>query len=148
MGEEKVVIDTNVLISSLLKPKSKARKVYRLILKGEVKLYISEDILNELKKVLEYPKFKIEKLQKEVFLKNLLRIVTFAYPKQKIDAIKEDPPDNRFLECAIEVEADYIISGDKKHLPPLKNFQGTKILNPNEFLRQRGEERGGESQKR
>lgn len=135
MGKTKVVIDTNVLISSLLKPKSKARDIYRLILRGKIKLYVSLDILNELKKVLEYPKFKIERLQKEAFLKNLLRAAIFIYPKQKIDTIKEDPLDNRFLGCAVEAKVDYLISGDKKHLLSLKKFQGIRILNPDEFLR-------------
>ena len=68
MGKAKVVVDTNVLVSSLLKPKSKARDIYRLALRGKIKLYISEDLLNELKRVLEYPKFEIERLQKETFL--------------------------------------------------------------------------------
>jgi len=135
VGKTKVVIDTNVLIFSLLKPESKARDIYRLILKGEIKLYISLDTLNELKRVLEYPKFKIEGLQKEAFLKNLLRVVNFVHPKQKIVVIKKDSPDNRFLECAVEAKVDYLVSGDKKHLLPLKNFQGIRILNPDEFLR-------------
>jgi len=135
VGKKKVVIDTNVLVSSLLKPKSKAREIYRLALRGKIKLYISEDLLNELKRVLEYPKFEIEKLQKETFLKNLQRVATFVYPKQSIDVIKEDSPDNRFLECAVEAKVDYLISGDKKHLLPLKNFEGIRILNPDEFLR-------------
>lgn len=135
MGKKKVVIDTNVLVSSLLKPKSKARDIYRLALRGKIKLYISEDLLNELKRVLEYPKFEIERLQKETFLKNLQRVATFVYPRQSIDVIKEDSPDNRFLECAVEAKVDYLISGDKKHLLPLKNFEGIRILNPDEFLR-------------
>ena len=135
MGKKKVVIDTNVLVSSLLKPKSKAREIYRLALRGKIKLYISENLLNELKRVLEYPKFEIERLQKETFLKNLQRVATFVYPRQSIDVIKEDSPDNRFLECAVEAKVDYLISGDKKHLLPLKNFEGIRILNPDEFLR-------------
>ncbi len=135
MGKTKVVIDTNILISSLLKSKSKARDIYRLVLRGEVKLYISEDLLNELKRVLEYPKFKIEKLRKETFLINLTRVAVLVYPKQKINVIKKGPPDNRFLECVVEAKADYLISGDKKHLLPLKNFQEIKILNSDEFLK-------------
>ena len=143
MGKAKVVIDTNVLISSLLKPKSKARDIYRLVLKGEIKLCISEDLLNELKKVLDYPKFEIERLQKEVFLKSLLRVAIFVYPRQKINVIKADPPDNRFLECAIEAKVDYLVSGDKRHLLPLKNFWGVRIVDPNQFLRLYWEKRKG-----
>jgi len=70
VGKTKVVLDTNVLISSLLKPGSKARQIYRLALRGEIKLYISKPLLNELERVLEYPKFEIEKLQKEVLLRD------------------------------------------------------------------------------
>lgn len=125
MVKKKVVLDTNVLISSLLKPKSKARDVYRLVSRGEIELYTSLDLISELSRVLEYPKFKFEKLQKELFLKNLMKIATILVdPRLRVNVIKEDPPDNKFLECAVEAKADYLISGDKEHLLPLKNFQG------------------------
>ncbi|KKK76079.1 hypothetical protein LCGC14_2867280 [marine sediment metagenome] len=136
MVKKKVVLDTNVLISSLLKPESKARDIYRLALRGEIELYTSVDLINELSRVLEYPKFGFEKLQKEVFLKNLTRVATILVnPGLRINVIKEDPPDNKFLECAVEAKADYLISGDNKHLLPLKNFQGIRIISPSEFLK-------------
>ena len=133
MDKTKVVLDTNVLVSSLLKPESKARQIYRLVLRGEIKLYTSKPLLSELERVLEYPKFKIERLQRQVFLKNLTRIGILIHSTQKIDLIKEDPPDNRFLECAVTAGVDYLISGDNKHLLPLKNFQGIKIIAPSTF---------------
>ena len=136
MVKKKVVLDTNVLISSLLKPESKARDIYSLALRGEIELYPSVDLINELSRVLEYPKFKFEKLQKKVFLKNLRRVATILVnPGLRINVIKEDPPDNKFLECAVEVKADYLISGDNKHPLPLKNFQGIRIMSPSQFLR-------------
>ena len=136
MVKKKVVLDTNVLISSLLKSESKARDIYRLVLRREIELYASVDLINELSRVLEYPKFGFEKLQKEVFLKNLIRVATILVnPGLRINVIKEDPPDNKFLECAVEAKADYLISGDNKHLLLLKNFQGIKIISPSEFLK-------------
>ncbi len=136
MVKKKVVLDTNVLISSLLKPKSKARDIYRLVLRREIELYTSVDLINELSRVLEYPKFGFEKLQKEIFLKNLTRVATILVnPALRVNVIEEDPPDNKFLECAVEAKADYLISGDNKHLLPLENFQGTKIISPSQFLR-------------
>ncbi len=136
MVKKKVVLDTNILISSLLKSESKARDIYRLVLRREIELYTSVDLINELSRVLEYPKFKFEKLQKEVFLKNLTRVATILVnPGLRIDVIKEDPPDNKFLECAVEAKADYLISGDNKHLLPLKNFQGIRIVSPSQFLK-------------
>lgn len=135
MVKKKVVLDTNVLISSLLKPESKARDIYRLVLRREIELYTSAYLINELSRVLKYPRFGFEKLQKEVFLKNLTRVATILVNSGlRINVIKEDPPDNKFLECAVEAKVDYLISGDNKHLLPLKNFQGIKIISPSEFL--------------
>lgn len=54
-------------------------------------------------------------------------------PTRKIEVIKEDPSDNKFLECAIEAHADYIISGDK-HLKKLVEFEGIKIIDARKFL--------------
>lgn len=56
-----------------------------------------------------------------------------AKPKEKLSVIEKDPEDNRVLECAQESKADYIVSGDV-HLLGIKEYAGTKILTPNEFL--------------
>jgi len=86
--------------------------------------------------VLEYPKFKFEKLQKRVFVKNLMKVATVLVDsKLRVNVIKEDPPDDKLLGCAVEVKADYLISGDNEHLLPLRNFQGIKIISPSEFLK-------------
>lgn len=54
-------------------------------------------------------------------------------PQLQVTAIKEDPADNRFLECAVEGRAEIIISGDE-HLLALKEFQGVTIISPSEFV--------------
>jgi uncharacterized protein len=51
----------------------------------------------------------------------------------RISAIKNDPEDNRYLEGAVEGQADFIISGDR-HLTDLKVFRGIKIVDPATFL--------------
>jgi len=56
-------------------------------------------------------------------------------PKNKVSVIKENDDDNRILECAIEGTVQYLISGDRKHLLPLKEYQGTKIISPSDFLK-------------
>ncbi|RLE06552.1 hypothetical protein DRZ78_04515, partial [Candidatus Aerophobetes bacterium] len=56
-------------------------------------------------------------------------------PKTKISAIKQKEDDNRILECGVEGKAQYIISGDKRHLLPLKEYQGIKIISPAQFLK-------------
>ena len=54
-------------------------------------------------------------------------------PKVKIHLIKEDPEDNKFLECALEGKTKFIVSGDK-HLLSLKYFQDIRIVTASEFL--------------
>ena len=61
--------------------------------------------------------------------KNAIQVI----PTKKINVIKEDPTDNKFLECAVESHADYIVSGDK-HLKRLKEFKKIKIVTVNKFL--------------
>jgi predicted nucleic acid-binding protein len=55
--------------------------------------------------------------------------------KHKVSVIKEKDEDNRILECVAEGGVQYLISGDRKHLLPLKEYQRTKILSPSEFLK-------------
>ena len=134
MGKAKVVIDTNVFVSALLKPQSKERYIYKLALNRQIQLFVSQPMLAELARVVDYPKFDINPLDKETFLKNVCRVASFIEPKRQITIIKADPPDNRFLECAVEVRADYIITGDT-HLESLKKYSETKIVSPCEFLK-------------
>ena len=48
--------------------------------------------------------------------------------------VKKDPEDDKFINCAVEGEADYIVSGDR-HLLDLKHYSGIQIVNVNSFLR-------------
>lgn len=57
-----------------------------------------------------------------------------VFPKVKVSIIKSKDDDNRILECALESKADYIISGDKRHILPLKELEGIKIVSVSEFL--------------
>jgi len=57
----------------------------------------------------------------------------FCMPQEKI-ADSPDPDDNKFLEVAVECDADYLITGDKKHLLPLHPYRNIQILQPHDFL--------------
>ena len=61
----------------------------------------------------------------------------FLNPSISLSVIREDPSDNRFLECAISGEADAIVSGDQ-HLKSIRHFEGVDILSPSEFLEKLG----------
>ena len=55
-------------------------------------------------------------------------------PKQKVEIVKDDPDDNKVIECAIESSSDYIVTYDK-HLLKLKKYEEIKIMKPEEILK-------------
>jgi len=128
----KVVIDTNVFISSFFGGNPK--KVIDLWKKGEIKLCLSREIVDEYVEVL-----KRLGLQNESELQELLYIfseghnIIFSASTPSLNIIEPDPDDNMFIECAVALECSYIISGDN-HLKAVKNYMGIKIVNPKEFL--------------
>jgi len=130
----KICLDTNVFISALLFPGGAPEEIIFLVKQGTLELITSEDILAETKGVLTQ-KFGIRPRVSAGIIKSIREISTCVSPSKKIIVIKADPPDNRVLECAVEGEADFIISGDKHHLQELGKFRGIPILGPGEFLR-------------
>jgi len=132
-SKPKVVIDTNVFVSGLTF-KGKPREVLDLIWRGDIEACISFFILKELEEILKKDfswdrdqiKYTVEKIKAKTIL---------VQPKNRVSVIKENDDDNRILECAIEGRVQYLISGDRKHLLPLKEYQGAKILSPAEFLK-------------
>jgi putative PIN family toxin of toxin-antitoxin system len=87
----------------------------------------------ELIKVLSYHKFGLTPIEMLPILDKLRKNAIFIQVNSKIDIIKDDLSDNIFLECAIDGNANFIVSGDK-HLLLLKEYQGIIILSPSEFL--------------
>lgn len=132
-SKPKVVIDTNVFVSGLTF-KGKPREVLDLLWRGDIEAFISPFILRELEQTLKKD-FGWEKDQIEHTIEIINSKTILVHPKKKISIIKAKDDDNRILECAIEGRDQYLISGDRKHLLPLIEYQGTKILSPAEFLK-------------
>jgi putative PIN family toxin of toxin-antitoxin system len=128
----KVVLDTNVLISAIAFG-GKPRQILEAVFRGEIALFLSEYILDELKAVLERPKFGFPSEVILTILSELHTIGTFVTPSTRILEIQEDTDDNRIIECAVAARANYIISGDT-HLLNLKQYQNVRIVSPDEYL--------------
>lgn len=135
----KVVLDTNVLVSALHFG-GRPREVLDLARHGHIELVISPFILQETEKVLR-EKFHWDEPILKLTLSRLKGIATIAEPYHRITLIKQKDADNRILECAVAGGADFLVSGDTKHIVPLKEVQGIRILRPADFLRllKRGE---------
>ncbi len=134
----KVVLDTNVLISATFW-EGDSSKIVKKVEDKEIELILSKDILDEFKSVLEYKeiqeKIKNKNLEMKRTVEKIISISTIVEPKNKFKIVEKDSDDDKFLECAVEGNADFIISQDN-HLLKLKEFKGIKILTPSEFLNQ------------
>ena len=132
MGKKKIVLDTNLYISALGwggNPKAIIDKV----IKGEFELILSGKQLEEITKVLDYPKFGFDSEQKQKFLQLLYEIVTIVEIKETLIGVSDDPDDNIILEPANEMKIDNIVTGDDDLLR-IKEFKGAKIINASDFL--------------
>jgi len=100
---------------------------------GEIRLAISDDILNEVERVLQRPKFGWTRDQVDDALRGLLLITEHVRPTQRIEVVNDDPTDNRIIECAAASGSEYLVSGDR-HLLKVGQYQGVKIVTPADFI--------------
>jgi len=128
----KVVFDTNVIISALTFD-GMPRRLLNLARHGRFQLILSPFILKETSKVLTR-KFGWEEKEVIMAIQKLSEIADILEPNIRISAIKSHDADNRILECGVAGSAYIIVSGDTKHILPIKNYQGIQILRPIEFL--------------
>lgn len=137
MGEKKkivrVVLDTNVLVSSLLF-RGVVSKVVDLWETGKIIPVISRETFDEFKKVLAYPKFSLtEEEIKTLIDDNILPFFEIVDISETVNGICRDPADDKFISCAVSASADYIVSGDKD-LYDLGRYKSIKIINVNALL--------------
>jgi hypothetical protein len=129
----RVVIDSNVFISSFFG--GNPRKIIDLWKKERMTLCLSKDVLDEYIDVLQRVGLKDENEIEELlslFAKGFNILFTTKTPK--IRAVKDDPDDDKFIECAVALKAEVIITGDKA-LKAISEYMGIKILTPKQFLK-------------
>jgi putative PIN family toxin of toxin-antitoxin system len=125
----RVVLDTNILISALLKPDGLEAKTVGLALDRSLVPYVSTELWDEYREVLSRPKFA--NLPCAKLLAELEPRVIRVQPSIRVTWSKDDE-DNRVLECAQEARADYLVTGNLRHFPAEWHF--TKIVNARAFL--------------
>ena len=138
----RVVLDTNVIVSGLNFPGNE-RLVLELALRGRFELCLSPFILEEVAGVL-VRKFDWTEERSSQALRALGGAATVVEPRRLPEVVEGGHADNRILECAVEASADYLVTGDRRHLLPLQEHQGVRILNAPRFLSVELETRGTE----
>lgn len=131
----KVVVDANILISFLLTKGPTISKIINYWKNKKITILVSEEILLEIRQVLErlVAGELIESGAAEALFRRLKEDAENVVSLSYID-ISIDKKDNRYLACAKDGKADYLITGDKKHLLKLKKFEEIKIVSPKEFV--------------
>jgi hypothetical protein len=128
-----IVIDTNVFVSSFFG--GNAHRIIALWKNRQVRLCLSKAILDEYVDVLQRMGLKDQRELKELlslFAKGYH--LTFTAKTPHIKVVQEDPDDDKFIECAVALHAEVIVTGDKA-LKAIRDYMGTRILTPQEFLR-------------
>ncbi|MGD1092293.1 MAG: putative toxin-antitoxin system toxin component, PIN family [Bryobacteraceae bacterium] len=128
----RVVLDTNVLFSAILKSTGASAKLLDLVVaEGTIVPCVSPSVLAEYHEVLFRPILAQHAARVEYLLSLLTAFAVFVVPTASV-TVATDPDDNCFLECAEAADADFLITGNKRHFP--KGWRKMRIVNSREFL--------------
>jgi putative PIN family toxin of toxin-antitoxin system len=136
----RVVLDTNVFVSALLVPDSPPARILEFALEGILRLVMSPGIIKEIGSVFNYPrlrksmkKHRLTDAEVAETIFKILKIATITPGAEIAPGASQDPADDMVLSCAVEGQADFILSGDQD-LIKLESYQLIKILTPATFL--------------
>lgn len=139
----KVVLDANVLVSGLISRKGPPGQILDAWMVGQFQICFSPQILEELSRVLQYPRIQ-ERLEKKQAIALLEMISTDAEMVKgtlKVDVLTHDPSDNVYLACAVEAKTDYLVTGNSDHFEEAgTKYRGVMIISPRTFLEIMGDE--------
>src|SRR3989338_7377804 len=104
----RVVLDTNIIISAAISEEGAPARIFELLILELIENFTSEDIVEEIEEVFQRRKIAdlISEEDKAFVINNYKKFSTKVKPVTKIDKIKEDSEDNKFLEVAVTVDAD------------------------------------------
>ena len=128
----RIVLDTNIFISSLLQPRGLPAEVLTLALVGErVRLCLSAEIYSEYEEVIRRPRFRRDEEEIVDALRTIRETGLWIKPSQRTQACS-DPDDDVFLECADAAKAHFLVTGNLKHFPA--SWRDTRIVSARQFL--------------
>ena len=129
-----VVYDTNILISGMVwggVPYDCIKLAMTDNVEGVTCSEIIDEFVEKLTIKLDYSQSRISRIVTRLL--DFLRVVKIT---NELEGITEDPDDDKVIECAVVGGATHIVTGDKKHLLPLQNYQGIRIVTAVDFLGQ------------
>ena len=151
MAGPRVILDCNIYVSSFISPKGTSQKILRLAESGQIEIWVSDYVIEELKDVLARPEFleKFPHFSPENLKAYLFRIKSFAHYVRDIKArfdLARDQKDSHYIDLAAYVDADLLVTRDKDLLDLMTGFDAAskefrqrfrtlKVVDPDEFLK-------------
>lgn len=128
-----VVLDTNVVVSACFW-KGPPHQCLVFWAEDRFQAFISPPLLAEYEETYQDLFYRYPDRSPVNWITALAEAAELVFPVERISGATADPFDDMVLECALAAEAEYLVSGDKKHLLPLQEFRGIHIINPVDFL--------------
>jgi len=138
---QRVVADTNVIVSSLIQRSYPYKIMYELFINDKMRLCVSEALMKEYRDVLQRPKFAAYPdfaARAEALLADIEAKATMYAPLISLNMMPSDPDDNKVLELADACAADYIITGNTNDFT-FPSYKNTQIVTPKEYWLLSGE---------
>ncbi len=133
----RVVLDTNIIVSALLSPRGLRAQLVEAWRVQTFQPVVSEPILAEYERALNYPEVAarhgLSRGEVAEIVEGLRQFALMVAPAERLAVVRDDPDHDKFLECAVAGEANYIVSGDR-HLLDLQEYRGIQILPAGVFL--------------
>jgi len=124
---QRVVLDTNILVSALMTPSGNPASVYKMFFSGEIVLVYSEEIMLEYEDVLYRPRLKIPTEDADTILEVIRQCGELVAPHPSTDSMADE--DDRIFYDAARIADAYLITGNTRHYPA-----SSLVLTPKEFL--------------
>jgi uncharacterized protein len=133
----KVVFDTNVVASASFW-RGKPFDCLAAWARGRCRAFVSPQLLAEYCETIEELAGRYPKNTRVAWVESLTASADLVFPTERARGVTPDPDDEMLLECALTAEAEFIVSGDKRHLLALREFRGTSIISWPTFLNLKG----------
>jgi len=124
-------LDTNVVVSGLLRQKGAPAAILDAATSKQFRCYVSESLLQEYREVLTRDYLGLDQRRAALRGIPLREVAIFVLPRKKV-TVARDPDDDRVLECALGAGADFIVTGNIRDFPT--QFRGVRVVTPRDFL--------------
>ena len=134
----RAVVDTNILVSGFISPLSYPREIEKRWRNEQFALFTSPQIIDEIRRVLYLPRIRQKYSLSESDIRAFILAITYKASCTAgsliLSGVAPDPGDDKIISCAVEAQADFIVTGDKK-FQQLEEYQKIRIINAESFIK-------------